>query len=144
MKCLSNALVVILNHYGRHPPVQEIDKTIKQRNTSDSRFVDEKVVRSVLDQLKLVHYDFVGTVFMPIPFLLCNGSTWISVIPKRDKNKVWNMEVEFVGAQPGSFISQEPYQGRSTTLLPIDQIGPKLKQNGFFGGFFILPQVKVN
>lgn len=142
MKCLANSISNVLIYYNIFRSSESVDSLIKELVPNDTKFLDDKSVRQILKKFSMIPNDFQGLIFMPIPYILCNGNSWISVLPKMVDGK-YMMEIEYVGKQPGSFRFDEDKEVYKV-MTTIKDGGILLKENGYNGGFFVTPFKELN
>lgn len=146
MKCITFALINILHHYGKYRTKEEVQKIVNNKSRW-FRFIDDRIVRKILTELNLSCNDLCADIFMPIPYLLCNGNSWVSVLPRKDSDGMIVMLIEYYGNQPGTLLDElnppktvngAPNIVHGSVTLPFQAAKQRLRANGFCGGFYFL------
>lgn len=130
MICATTSIASILYYYGRFPKPSVIEQDI--RKIGETSVVDVKTVGSILNKYDLFPNVFQGKIFMPVPFILCNGKTWISIVPKcklvkrnGSMTKAHYMEITDTSSE------------KATLLLTMGGAREFLMKGNYHGGFFV-------
>lgn len=115
MSCAIDSLHYLLINHGKYSQPNDLKSAVnKMSKTSNS--IDEELVKKVLEKYGLTFFKHLGDPFLPVSYILCNGTKWISII--------WDN---------GKFRSNEEFSGSALETIEY------LRENEFFGGFYVLP-----
>lgn len=124
MLCLVNSVLSILHYFQKYHTEKSVHESIKKIHNNSNEFIEDTVVEKILLHYGLEPNSFMGTIFMPLPYLLCNGKTWIVILPQKNKK----LKIENIT------------DNKKSRTLSHQATMIYLKNNKFFGGFFITKQ----